>query len=233
MRNSYSSSKISQPKEIEQTFDLYAEDFDRWFSENKKIYLSELYALQACRPYGRILDVGVGTGVFASKLGVEVGIDVSAVMLEKSRKRGIDVVQADVKALPLRSRSFNTVISTFTICFVNHVQGMLEEACRVLKHGGMFVLGEITLDSAWGKVYSKRGRAGHRFYSKASFFTYSQTVKMLSSSTFSITSVYGTLDFGPEDEPSVETPTELKPDDYDSVSRFGFIAIASTSPFMN
>lgn len=233
MRNGYSSSKISQPKVIEQTFDLYAEDFDRWFNENKEIYLSELYALQASRPYGRILDIGVGSGVFASKLGVEVGIDVSVVMLEKSRKRGIDVVQADVKALPLRSGSFDTVISTFTICFVDQVQRMLEEAHRVLKRGGRFVLGEITLDSTWGKAYSRQGRAGHRFYSKASFFTYSQTVKMLSSSSFNITCVYGTLDFGPEDVPSVKTPTELQPDDYHALRRFGFIVIASTGSFMN
>ncbi|MEM3684757.1 MAG: methyltransferase domain-containing protein [Conexivisphaerales archaeon] len=228
MDYSYNIKAVYQPIDIKNTFDLFAEDFDNWFVENKEIYLSELNTLLAAKPSGRVLDIGVGSGVFAFKLGVELGIDISSSMLKKSKERGIDVVQADVNALPIRSESFDTVLVSFTICFVNSVENMLKEISRVLKCGSSFVLGEITKDSVWGKKYSELGKGGHRFYSKATFYTYKQTKRMLLKSGFELIRVYGTLDFSPDGEPFIESPTDLRPDDYTSIKTFGFIVIVSS-----
>jgi hypothetical protein len=42
-----------------------------------ELYDSEPNALKAARSTGVTLDVGVGSGVFASRLGISVGVDAS------------------------------------------------------------------------------------------------------------------------------------------------------------
>jgi len=48
------------------------------------------------------LEVGVGTGRLASKLGVGVGLDPSRNMLELSRRRDIMAVQGVAEKLPFQ-----------------------------------------------------------------------------------------------------------------------------------
>ncbi len=206
-------------------FDSHAEEFDAWFGENRKIYLSELNALRAAGPRGRVLDVGVGSGVFAHRLGASLGVDVSRKMLELSRKRGLQVIQADAKSLPFRDGALDTVVVSFTICFVDDVLGMLKEAFRILNSKGILILGEITLDSKWGRLYSAEGKRGHPFYSRARFFTLGETLSLLSKSGFATESAFGSVSFGPTEEPRVEKATKFKPENQDAFSRYGFVCL--------
>lgn len=210
---------------VRRTFDRYAVEFDEWFTRNKKLYASELKALQAANPTGLTLDIGVGSGVFASRLEVSIGIDSSRELLKISKRRGLEVMLADARELPFRTGAFDTVVSSFTICFVDDVNSMLMESRRLLKDDGRFILGEVTLDSLWGDLYSREGRRKHRFYGKARFLTFRRTLSLLGRTGLDVVKVFGTIDFGPRDEPRVQRPVELSGRPAKNVGRYGFICI--------
>lgn len=212
---------------VRQTFDDNAGEFDQWFGKNRKIYLSELNALRAAHPQGLTLDIGVGSGIFASKLGTFLGIDVSRNLLELSRKRRLRVVQADATHIPARDRSFDSVVISFTICFVDDARAMLCEAFRVLKDDGRLLLGEIALDSEWGQLYAREGRKGHPFYSKARFLTLRDTRSLLSEAGFKIEGAFGTVEFGPSEKPKVEEATPIDLGNPSEAARYGFVCLTA------
>ena len=214
--------------QVRTIFDRHAQEFDAWFGENRKLYVSELNALKAAGPAGRILDLGVGSGVFASKLGAHLGVDVSRNILKLSRKRGLQVLQADVKYLPIRDGSFDSVVISFTICFVDDALAMLNEASRALGEKGRLILGEITRDSTWGRLYFDEGKRGHKFYSKARFFTARETLSTLAKSGFEAVRAFGTVRFAPTQKPRIERATQTDLRNPDDVRRYGFICILAT-----
>ena len=219
--------EAASAEQVKRTFNRYAADFDYWFTKNRKLYVSELHALKAARPTGLSLDVGVGSGAFASKLKVSVGIDTSLELLKISKRRGLEVILADARKLPFRTGAFDTVVSSFTICFVDNVRLMLLESSRVLKRGGRFILGEIASDSAWGKIYSREGMKGHRFYGKARFFTFGKTMSLLGRTGFVVEKVLGTIDYRPADEPRTQNPVELSRKDPTIIRGYGFVCVVA------
>jgi len=73
----------------------------------------------------RILDVGVGTGRFASPLedlGFKVaGVDVSIEMLKRARSKSVgNLARGDARRLPFKDKSFDAVL-------MNHVLHLIEE----------------------------------------------------------------------------------------------------------
>jgi phosphatidylethanolamine/phosphatidyl-N-methylethanolamine N-methyltransferase len=100
---------------------------------------------------GRILEVGVGTGISLSSYQRNhriVGIDISAPMLRRARERvaeqGLDNVEAlavmDAKHLALPDTSFDVVVAQYVITAVPDPEATLDEFLRVLKPGGEIVL---------------------------------------------------------------------------------------------
>ena len=72
-------------------FDKYYKKYDAWYDRNKFVYLSELNTVRKVLPKReKGLEVGVGTGRFASALGIKFGIDPSRNMLKLTRQRGIN-----------------------------------------------------------------------------------------------------------------------------------------------
>ena len=209
-------------------FDAHAAEFDAWFGQNRALYQSELNALRAAGPRGAVLDLGVGSGVFASKLGASLGVDVSRNVIQLSRKRGLEVLLADVKHLPVRAGAFDSVVVSFTICFVDDAQAMLREASRVLKPTGRLVLGAITLDSEWGRLYAREGAKGHKFYSKARFFRAKQIGALLSRTGFHLERAFGAVSFTPSEPPKTEEATRIDFEDPAEVGRYGFVCLRAT-----
>ena len=100
---------------------------------------------------GRILEVGVGTGISLpdySRVNRIVGIDISAPMLRKAAERvaehGLHNVEAlavmDAKHLALPDASFDVVVAQYVITAVPDPEATLDEFARVLKPGGEIVL---------------------------------------------------------------------------------------------
>ena len=100
---------------------------------------------------GRILEVGVGTGLslpdYARRNSI-VGIDLSEPMLRKAHERvaeqGLSNVEAlavmDAANLALPDKSFDVVVAQFVITAVPHPEQTLDEFVRVIKPGGEIIL---------------------------------------------------------------------------------------------
>src|SRR5215831_18919461 len=100
---------------------------------------------------GRILEVGVGTGLSlpdydrANRL---IGVDISEPMLRKAKERvgmlrlphvqGLAVMDAERLAFP--NCAFDVVVAQYVITAVPHPEATLDEFARVLKPGGEIVL---------------------------------------------------------------------------------------------
>jgi len=100
---------------------------------------------------GRILEVGVGTGISLPDYARHnriVGIDISAPMLRKAQERvaayGLSNVEAlavmDAKHLAVPDASFDVVVAQYVITAVPDPEATLDDFARVLKPGGEIVL---------------------------------------------------------------------------------------------
>lgn len=153
--------------------------YDGWFERHRAAYLSELLAVRALLPWkGRGLEIGVGTGRFASPLGVEFGIDPAAEMLGYARARGVQVARAIGEALPFADGVFDYALIVTTICFLDDSRAALHEAARILRSGGELVIGFIDRESTLGQHYLAH-QAESVFYREAKFFTAAEVEDLL------------------------------------------------------
>jgi phosphatidylethanolamine/phosphatidyl-N-methylethanolamine N-methyltransferase len=100
---------------------------------------------------GRILEVGVGTGISLpgyARTSRLVGIDISEPMLAKARERviqlGLDHVEnisvMDAEALDFPDESFDVVVAQYVVTAVPNPEQALNEFLRVLKPGGEIII---------------------------------------------------------------------------------------------
>ena len=92
---------------------------------------------------GSLLDVGCGTGAYATgfeSLGWDyTGVDASEDMLRRAEAKGTRVVRADATSLPFEDASFEAAVSIFTHTDVDDFAGLVREVVRVLRPGAPFV----------------------------------------------------------------------------------------------
>jgi len=198
-------------------FDKYYKKYDAWYEKNKFAYLSEIRALRKVVPKkGEGLEIGVGTGRFASRLGIKYGVDPSENMLKISKKRGIDVHHAQGERLPFDSLVFDYVAIIITLCFVKDPIKVLIEAKRVLKNRGKVIVGIIDKDSFLGRFYQRKKSL---FYKQAHFFGVKEVTDLLKMSGFARISYYQTIYKFPDEMTSVEKPRK-------GFGRGGFVVIS-------
>ncbi|HVY57498.1 MAG TPA: methyltransferase domain-containing protein [Xanthobacteraceae bacterium] len=100
---------------------------------------------------GRILEVGVGTGISLpdyARSNRVVGVDISEPMLRRAQERvvahGLTNVEAlavmDAANLALPDASFDVVVAQYVITAVPRPEATLDEFFRVLKPGGEVIL---------------------------------------------------------------------------------------------
>jgi phosphatidylethanolamine/phosphatidyl-N-methylethanolamine N-methyltransferase len=100
---------------------------------------------------GRILEVGVGTGISLpdySPTNRIFGVDISEAMLRKARDRvselGLDHVEGlavmDAANLNFPDASFDVVVAQYVITAVPDPEATLDEFARVLRPGGEIIL---------------------------------------------------------------------------------------------
>jgi SAM-dependent methyltransferase len=105
---------------------------------------------QHARPGTRILDLGCGTGELARYLaaaGLRVtGADISGEMLSRAvtadKHSAVDWVQLDPGwiALPFEPRTFDAVVASSVLEYVDEPGSVLRECARVLRPGGALLL---------------------------------------------------------------------------------------------
>lgn len=102
---------------------------------------------------GHVLEVGIGSGMNLSYYhGEEVehltAIDPSLELWERrqidlaSLDFTVDFIKGSAQELPFGDSTFDTVVSTSTLCSIRHVEEALKEMHRVLKPEGKLLLGE-------------------------------------------------------------------------------------------
>ncbi len=183
---------------MDNPFDMLADRYDKWFESERgaSVFQAELACLEAVMPRSRPgcwLEVGVGTGRFAAALGVSEGIDSSAAVLEYAADRGIRTRQAKAEELPYADGTLQGVLMVVTLCFVRDPARALAEAARVLVPAGALILGLVPAESAWGRLYARKGRAGHPFYAAARFYTCVQVIEMAQTAGFAFEGAAHTL----------------------------------------
>jgi phosphatidylethanolamine/phosphatidyl-N-methylethanolamine N-methyltransferase len=136
---------------------MIAKAYDRWapvydmvfgpvFDRGRKASIAA-----AERIGGRILDVGIGTGIALpdySPVNRIFGIDISEQMLRKAHDRvaelkldhveGLEVM--DAMALKFPDESFDVVLAQYVVTSVPDPEAALDEFARVLKPGGEIIL---------------------------------------------------------------------------------------------
>jgi phosphatidylethanolamine/phosphatidyl-N-methylethanolamine N-methyltransferase len=121
---------------------------------------------------GRMLEVGVGTGISLpdySRANRIFGVDISEAMLRKARERVVDLglshvegLEAmDAERLAFPDASFDVVVAQYVVTAVPNPEAALDEFARVLKPGG-----EIIILSRIGAEAGLR-RAAERWFAPA------------------------------------------------------------------
>jgi|GEM_PF-3428755 len=180
--------------DIMNLFDQQCGAYDAWFDRHPNKYASELAAIKEFVPLGKGgIEIGVGTGRFASPLGINVGIEPSAGMAALARARGIKVIEGQAEDLPLPSESYDFALSVTSICFFSNPKAALQEIYRIIKPKGYLAIAFVDKDSKLGKQYQERKAAGHTFYKAASFYSVQEVLKMLTSAGFKNCEIKQTL----------------------------------------
>src|SRR2546423_699151 len=100
---------------------------------------------------GRILDVGVGTGLSLSDFSPSTklfGVDISEPMLRKAQQRvralnlcNVETLAVmDAKSLAFKDGFFDAVVAQYVVTAVPDPEATLDDFIRVLKHGGELIL---------------------------------------------------------------------------------------------
>ena len=165
-------------------FEDNVQRYDTWFERNRFAYESEVEALRALiSGKGAGIEVGVGTGRFAARLGIRTGLEPSMGMGKLAVQRGIDVCLGVGENLPFPDACFDRVLFVTVICFLDDVLLSFQEAHRVLKPGGQITIGFIDRKSALGNAYDKH-KQDNAFYRHATFYSVDQVVSMLEQAGF-------------------------------------------------
>jgi ubiquinone/menaquinone biosynthesis C-methylase UbiE len=101
---------------------------------------------------GRVLEIGIGTGLNLSCYPAHIrqitAIDpnpgVAKLLVRRAKRAGIEIDQriARGEQLPFEEGSFESVVSTLTLCSIGNAQQALREIYRVLRPDGHFVFFE-------------------------------------------------------------------------------------------
>jgi ubiquinone/menaquinone biosynthesis C-methylase UbiE len=154
-------------------FDAWAGTYDRsllnrfMFGPSYRMFLEELYAWrgQLSEPFD-ILDVGCGTGTFATMLAATklpariVGMDYSPAMCRTAAdktcrlplKAPVRFLTGDSEHLPFRNASFDVVTCSNSFHHYPHQAVVVNEMFRVLRPGGRLMLIDGFRDNVIGWV---------------------------------------------------------------------------------
>lgn len=105
------------------------------------------------RALGRVLEIGIGTGrnlpfYDRERLSALYGLDPAAQMHRLARKRAaeagirIELLDLPAERIPAEDASFDTVVTTFTLCTIPDAVAALREMRRVLRPQGQLLFCE-------------------------------------------------------------------------------------------
>ena len=127
---------------------IFAAVYDPLSARTEEKFGAELKRKLLVNARGRVLEIGVGTGLSFAHYPPEVelvGVDPSAPMLRRARARaaqlgrGVTLIEAPAEELPFEESSFDTAVSLAVLCSVRDPAHALRELRRVLRPDGRFI----------------------------------------------------------------------------------------------
>lgn len=115
----------------------------------RRLFGSEHRSWACSRVTGNTLEVAIGTGLNLGHYADDVqltGIDISPEMLDIAQQRAVvlerkvNLSEADAQDLPFEEASFDSVISTYSLCQIPDPYRAIAEAKRVLRPAGKLIL---------------------------------------------------------------------------------------------
>src|SRR6201998_589953 len=151
---------------VEQAYDRWAPIYDLVFggvfSKGRDV------AIQATNKIGgRVLEVGVGTGISLPLYGSHLrifGTDISEAMLKKAKRRVADLrlknieglAVMDAEKLEFGDDSFDVVMAQYVVTAVPNPEIALDEFARVLRVGGeLIILARVSGDAGMRRVIER------------------------------------------------------------------------------
>ena len=174
-------------------FNKHLSEYEQWFIDNHYVFQSELMAIKEVWPKkGKGVEIGIGSGIFASKLGILEGIEPSLNMRKKAKERNINVIDGIAEKLPYSDESYDCALMVTTICFVDNVLLAFKEVHRILKKKGSFIIGFVDKNSPVGKIYLKNQNQSV-FYKDATFYDTQEVYQRLWETNFKIENTFQTI----------------------------------------
>ncbi|MCK4340085.1 MAG: class I SAM-dependent methyltransferase [Candidatus Cloacimonetes bacterium] len=180
-------------------FDENYQKYEDWFDRNKYVYQTELELIKHVIPEnGNGIEIGIGSGLFAKPLGIEIGIEPSIEMSKLAKKRELKVYRGVGENVPFKDNSFDFALMVTTVCFLDDAEKSLLEVERILKSKGSFIIGFVDKESPLGNIYLKF-KYENIFYRIATFYSTIEVISLLKKTGFIIDKVYQTV-FGNLDD---------------------------------
>ncbi len=166
---------------------------------------SQVPDLRGCN----VLDAGCGDGTYAIEAArrgaIVTGLDCSLPMLVAARQReqqsssnaGIPWCQGQVEALPFQDASFDLILAITVLCLGPSPNRVIGELARVLRPGGMLLLGELGRCSIWALVRRVRAWLGSEFWKQAHFWTSRELRLLLQDVGLGLKTIRGTVYYPP------------------------------------
>ena len=141
-------------RQVRKYFDKHAASYDRQMGFCERHLLGEHRGWATSQATGDVLELAVGTGLnltlYPQRVRRVLGVELSEGMVNLARAKiseagmgdRVEVTQGDVQNLDLPGESFDTVLSTYTICTIPSPAAALAEAWRVLRPGGRLIMVE-------------------------------------------------------------------------------------------
>lgn len=123
--------------------ELFKLEDAHWWYRGRRRVLSALIEVDRTGPFGRILDVGCGTGRNLQELrryGDVVGVEPSAAAVSFARASELPVQQAEAEALPFDDATFDFITALDVIEHIEDDRGALREMRRVLAPAGSAII---------------------------------------------------------------------------------------------
>ena len=171
-----------------------------------------------------ILDVGCGGGINVKRMSKQAkmvyGVDFSSDSVKVSKDvnrqeiydNKVKIIQGDVQSLPFKDNSFDIVTAFETVYFWPNIEKCFGEVKRVLKPGGIFLIGtESNGDDNIAMKLSKK-------FIDMTVYNDEELTEFLNSAGYSKVTVY--LRDGRKKEEIIKSEGKVKriPDDYDHIS---------------
>lgn len=167
-------------------FNTDVAEYEEWFKTNDKLLESELEAIRQLIPISDDgVEIGVGTGIFASRLGIKDGVEPSEKMATEAMKRGINVLNGVAEKIPVEDESYQFALMVTVDCFLDDVPVAFSEVRRILINNGIFIIAFLDKATPLGELY-EQNKHQHKSYQHANFHTSTEIVSFLITAGFEI-----------------------------------------------